>query len=227
MSFIVDGILYLWNLFTLWANTLFIFPFKNTEMLWVLVPLWLSWFFSEFFQEKLGTSFGNAISNAIIVLWGGIDSIRQTVSAMAYDRMLSQQDITIRFIICGFMIVYGILIIIFGTRLNKKVKYFGRIRDVTYVFVIFIPILYGAVAFSWDHIIAAVLFFPLFYYAIELIDYITPDPRAVDEDIKEAEQPRQPESSQKRPPQNPKGPSQPPSNQPVNPPSSVSYWSEG
>ncbi len=172
---------YIWNLFSLWIQTLFILPFKNPDMLWILVPLWLSWFFGEFFQEKLGTSFGNAISNAVVVLWAGVDCIRQTLDLMhageIYDSLL------IRFLLCGLLISYGIIIIIYGTRTKDKVKRFGRIRDVTYAFAIMVPVLYNATQLTWQHFLAAIIFFPIFHYTIQLIDLKAPTPKALQKDI--------------------------------------------
>ena len=52
---------YLWSLFLVWGGIL-IAPVLNPSLLWIIVPVWLSWFFAEFFQEKKSTSFGNAIS---------------------------------------------------------------------------------------------------------------------------------------------------------------------
>jgi hypothetical protein len=177
---------YVWNLFSLWAQTLFILPFKNPDMLWILVPLWLSWFFGEFFQEKLGTSFGNAISNAVIVLWAGVDCIRQTIYLMNGGEI--QETLWIRFMLCGLLILYGIIIIIYGTKTKDKVKRFGRIRDVTYAFAILVPVLYNAAPLIWQHFLAAIIFFPIFHYTIQLIDLKTPTPKALQKDINTAGQ---------------------------------------
>lgn len=154
-------------------------------MLWILVPLWLSWFFGEFFQEKLGTSFGNAISNAVIVLWAGIDCIRQTLFLIDVGEIHS--DVVLRFVLCGVLLAYGILIIVYGTKTKEKVKRFGRIRDVTYAFAIFVPVLYNAVSLTWNHFIAAIIFFPIFHYAIELIDIKAPTPKALKSDLNQSE----------------------------------------
>ena len=83
MVFVEIG-LYLWGLFKLWIFALFVAPFKNLDMLWLLIPIWATWFFAEFFQEKQGTSMGNAITNAVVVVWGSVDCSRQTV------RLISQ-----------------------------------------------------------------------------------------------------------------------------------------
>jgi hypothetical protein len=176
---------YLWEIFKLWIHTIFVVPFQTTDMLWLLVPVWLGWFFSEFFQEKTGTSLGNAISNAVIILWGSIDCSRQTVKLIAARALAGAWDIAARFFIIALIFAYGAFILVLGWKGNKLIKYIGRVRQVTYVFAIFTPVFYGAIPFSLDHIVAAVLFFPLFYFAIELIDRYTPNPKAIVEDMNE------------------------------------------
>ncbi|MCX6709645.1 MAG: hypothetical protein NTV63_01675 [Candidatus Woesearchaeota archaeon] len=181
----VEAGLYLWELFRLWGFNIFVLPFKNTDMLWILVPIWLSWFFAEFFQEKLGTSMGNAITNATVVLWGSIDSARQTVRLIIAREVTGFLNTSLRFGIISLILIYSIALIVLGLKGNTIIRKIGRIREVTYVFAIFIPIFYGAIDFSWQYMLSAVIFFPLFYYVIELFDLLTPDPKAVAQDMEE------------------------------------------
>lgn len=183
VGFLVLAVNYVWELFRLWIHTIFIVPFQNTDMLWLLVPVWASWFFAEFFQEKTGTSFGNAITNSVVVLWGSIDCTRQTLKLMANHVITGTLDFLGRFLIIGLVFAYGIIILVWSWKTKKLIKYLGRIREVTYVFIIFTPMFYNAIPFSWELVIAAVLFFPLFYFAIELIDRYTPNPKAIIEDM--------------------------------------------
>lgn len=179
--------IYLWDLFKFWLHTLFILPFENSEMLWLLVPVWIAWFFAEFYQEKVGTSFGNAITNAVVVVWASIDCSRQTVS-LIIDKVISTPlQIFTRFALIAVFFAYGIIIIILGHNANKLVKYIGRVRVVTYVFAVFVPVFYNVIPFSYRHIFASLLFFPLFYYGIEILDRIIPDPKAIIEDTKKPE----------------------------------------
>jgi hypothetical protein len=61
-----------------------------------------------------------------------------------------------------------------------------------------VPIYYGAIPFSWSHIIGAVLFFPLFYFVIEVFDRYTPNPKAIMMDLGQGEK--------KEAPMRPQGP---------------------
>lgn len=187
MLWYVNIALYLWELFREWLNTIFVIPVQNVDMLWLLIPVWMAWFFAEFFQEKRGTSMGNAITNAVVILWGSIDCIRQTLKLMTEGAITNNFDIGLRFGLIFLIFAYGGLIVTLGWKGNPIIKYIGRVREVTYVFAMFVPIFYNAIPFSVGHIISAIIFFPLFYFAIELLDRYTPNPKAMVEDIKAIE----------------------------------------
>ena len=186
-AFLIPIANYVWELFRLWINAIFVLPFKNLDMLWLLVPVWLGWFFAEFFQEKTGTSMGNAMSNSVIILWACVDCTRQTTRLIADNTITGTLNIIIRFAIILVVFIYGILLVYLGWKGNKVIKYIGRIREVTYLFAIFTPVFYNAIDLSWELILAAILFFPLFYFAIELIDRYTPNPKAIVEDMEDTE----------------------------------------
>lgn len=174
---------YIWQLFKIWINTLFVVPFQTTDMLWLLVPIWLSWFFSEFYQEKIGTSMGNAITNAVVVLWASIDCMRKTLDFVKARIIVNFWDMFPRFALIFVIFAYGAILIYLGMTGNKIIKKIGRVREVTYIFAMFVPIFYGAIPFSFAHLFAALLFFPLFYFAIELIDRYAPNPKAIMHDL--------------------------------------------
>lgn len=187
-SAILRGIIaffsYLWSLFLTWGAIL-IAPIISPSLLWIIVPVWLSWFFSEFFQEKRSTSFGNAIANGVVPLWVGIDWTRFLVTSLVDREIIFNLNVFIKFIICIIVFMYGLLVIVLGIKANFYARYVGRIREITYVILMFTPIIYGVVKITFTVIFSMILFFPLFYYMIELVDYYLPDPEAVREDNNE------------------------------------------
>jgi len=177
--------MYLWDSFKLWSHTIFVAPFQNFEMLWILVPIYLAWIFADFFQEKKGTSLGNAISNGIIPLWAGVDWTRQTVSAITIAKVTSKVSWTVyasKFAIAAFVLFYGFWIIWEGIKGSQLTKYIGRVREVTYLVIILTPVIYEVTPLSFQLIFSIILFFPLFYYFVELLDYIIPDPVSIQEE---------------------------------------------
>ncbi len=172
-----------WNLFLIWIS-IFKIPFSNPDLLWIIVPVWFAWFFAEFFQEKRKTSLGNAISNGVVPVWVAIDWTRFLVNNLNAGNIDLELDIIFKFAICALVFLYGIMIIAMGINGDETTRYFGKIRVVTYILLMFTPIVYGAISLNGETIVAIGLFFPIFYYAIEFIDDYLPDPKAIIEDDK-------------------------------------------
>jgi hypothetical protein len=103
--------LYLWASFKLWLETIFVAPTRNFNMLWILIPIYLGWIFADFFQEKKGTSLGNAISNATIALWAGIDWIRTTVNGIIAGAETHWAAMLAKSLVALLVVFYAVLII--------------------------------------------------------------------------------------------------------------------
>jgi hypothetical protein len=175
-SYIVMFLDYVWQLFSEWLHIL-IAPVFYNDLLWISIPIWLNWFFAEFFQEKRGTSYGNAISNGAVPLFVGIDWARYITNALMEDRSVDWLIYSLKYAICGAIAVYGFTIIVLGIRGHVMTRKIGRIREVTYVLLMFTPVVYGVIDLSWSFLIESVLFFFLWYYIIEWIDRRLPDPK--------------------------------------------------
>ncbi len=160
---------------------LFYIPFTELNIIWILVPIYLNWIVTEIWLEKRFTSYGNAISNGVIVLWVGIDWGRQITNTIVkganYDLVLF-----IKMLLTLAILAYGIVIIIYGIKARRFIHYLGRVRVVTYFMLMFTPIMYGLVPADTWTFLRIFLFLPLFYFVIEIIDKITPDPRTYQED---------------------------------------------
>jgi len=180
---------FLWELFKTWIHTFYV-SFTNGETIWIIIPIWLSWFFAEFFQEKKGTSFGNAISNGIVPLWVGIDWIRTLTSQLVEKKTVFGFIVFGKYLISVIVLIYGLFIIINGIKGRSFVRYIGRIREVTYVLAIFTPFVYGEIEPSYRYFLSFVLFFPLFYFLVELMDRLIPTPQAYEEDKKQESGPK-------------------------------------
>jgi hypothetical protein len=168
--------IYLWDLFLHWLS-IFISPVQEPEMLWIIVPIWINWFFTEFFQEKHGTSFGNAIGNGAIAIFSSIDWFRYMIRLIEEGIMKFTFGVFMKFFLAVLVFAYGIFVIIAGIKIKRIVFFIGKIRWVTYVLLMFTPIVYNVIRFNFKTFLAIVLFFPLYYWVIEIFDRITPEPK--------------------------------------------------
>jgi hypothetical protein len=168
---------FLWDLLKQWLFV-FISPLFKLEMLWIIIPIYINWIFTEIFQEKKGTGMGNAITNGAVTLWVGVDWIRYLIRDISTNNLTFSAILFSKFLLCFLAIIYGALIIFLGLKGNKLIKYLGRVRESTYILIMFSPVIYGIVTLSWGFFLAFLLYAPLFYFIVEMIDKYTPDPKS-------------------------------------------------
>jgi hypothetical protein len=164
-SFAWSALQYFWSLFTTWIF-IFLAPFQNPNMFWIIIPIYLSWIFTDFFQERKGTSLGNAVSNGVVVFWVSIDWARTIIGSL--DQF--SWSIVFKFLLVIFSFIYGLLIIIEGIKGRDFVVLIGRAREVAYVMIMFTPVIYDVFNLSLSYLLAVLLFFPLFYFSMEYVD---------------------------------------------------------
>ncbi|MBI2136211.1 hypothetical protein HYU06_04010 [Candidatus Woesearchaeota archaeon] len=171
---------YFWELLKTWLS-LFAAPIYNLEMLWIIIPTYLNWIFADFFQEKKGTSLGNAISNAVIVLWAAIDWSRTSIRFYG-NKLITGWHLAGNVFSALVVFAYGAWIVYEGIRARNITHYIGRIRVVTYIVLMITPLIYNSDIPIGKAIFSMILFFPVYYYLVELLDYLLPDPKSIKED---------------------------------------------
>lgn len=167
----IAAFFYLWNLFTYWLSIFFVFPLKNPEILWILIPVWINLIFTDFFQERHGASLGNAITNGAVQMWVGVDWLRylwRTYKGISGLLMLNVS-------ICLLTLFTGAVIVQQSLKHNKGVQSWGRIRVTSYLMIVFSPIVYGLAQPSFYYLFAVIVYSPIFYYVLEFIEYFVPE----------------------------------------------------
>ena len=175
LSVITVILSFILSLLQTWLYAFYV-SFTNSETIWIIIPIWLSWFFTEFFQEKEGTSFGDAISNGVIPFWVGIDWMRQLTLQLTSAEISFSPLVFMKYLISVLILIYGFVIIAFGIKGKNFIKYFGRIREVTYILAVLTPFVYGLITPNYKYFLSIVIFFPIFYFIVEFIDRLTPEP---------------------------------------------------
>ncbi|MEK6901486.1 MAG: hypothetical protein AABX37_04030 [Nanoarchaeota archaeon] len=175
---------FLWELVKTWFG-LFAAPFLNTEMLWIIVPVYLNWIFADFFQEKRGTSLGNAISNGVVGLWASLDWVRTSIR-LYQSTVISGWHLAGNIAGSLGVFAYGLWIVHDGIKGKKIVHYIGRIRVVTYILLMITPLVYNSDMNIGMAVLAMVLFSPLFYFFGEAVEHFLPDPISIWEENKKS-----------------------------------------
>ena len=169
------------DIFLHWLS-IFAAPIKEPEMFWIIIPIWINWFFTEFFQEKYGTSFGNAVSNGAIAILASIDWVRYLYRLYVDGIVQLTFGVFLKLLAALCVFGYGVFVIIAGIKIKKIVFFIGKIRWITYVLLMFTPIVYlhnvpTEIGINLKTFLAIILFFPLYYWIIEIFDRITPEPK--------------------------------------------------
>lgn len=178
-SIFAIALLYVWDLLKIWAS-LFAAPFTNLEMLWIIIPTYLNWIFADFFQEKRGTSLGNAISNAAIILWVSIDWTRTSIRFFS-NKVITNWHLASNIIVSIAVFLFGAWIVYDGIKGKNIIHHIGRIRIITYIVLMITPLVYASSIPIGKSIIAMIVFFPAYYYVIELLNHFLPDPVSIRE----------------------------------------------
>lgn len=161
---------------------LFAAPFTTPDTLWIIIPIYINWVFTDIYQEKKGTDLGNAITNGTVAVWVGMDWGRTTLHAFLAKEISFGAFFATKLAVVIFFIVYGLIIITEGIRVKKITHYIGRVREVTYFSLMLTPIFYNVVPINLTTFLAILIGFPIFYFAVELICRITPTPKTYDEE---------------------------------------------
>lgn len=169
------------RLFLYWLS-IFGAPIHEPEMFWIIIPIWINWFFTEFFVEKHGTTLGNAVSNGAIPILASIDWIRFTFRLISEGTVAFTMGVFMKLFLSIAVLAYGIFVIIAGIKLKRIVFYIGRIRWITYVLVMFTPVIYNVIDFDFKTFWVILLFFPVYWWVIEIFDRITPEPMLYQEE---------------------------------------------
>jgi len=109
-------------------------PIRHPELLWVLIPVYANWIIGDIYQEHKGTHIGNAISNGFVALWVGLDWGRELTQNFTFGG-----ESALKVGLIGFLILYGLMILIEGIRGKDIAKYIGRVREVTYLIICLTP----------------------------------------------------------------------------------------
>ncbi|MEK6874348.1 MAG: hypothetical protein AABX52_01210 [Nanoarchaeota archaeon] len=160
----------IWTLFTTWILIFIspIYPNIKPDILWIIIPIWLNFIVTELYQEKNGTTFGNAIQNGLVAGLIGIDWMRYLTRTITEASVTISHELILKYLVSIIVFMYGCIIVYHGIKGRDYVKQLARIRAVTYILVIFAPAIYGIVELSLNYTLSILLFYPLFY---TIIDY--------------------------------------------------------
>lgn len=142
---------------------------KNFMLAYVLVPIYINWITTDYFQEKKRTTLGNAATNGFMGLWVGFDWIRQSYAVFKEGSELLL--FVGKLIFSILVLLYGLFIVKLAVQKKEISQIIGRVREISYLAIVITPIIYGIVPIDLTTVTAILVFYPLFYGITEFIIY--------------------------------------------------------
>ena len=134
-------------------------PFERPEWVWGIVPLYFSWAFAELTGEK--PNFKTAIQTGFNLLWAGAQWTWQYTQTYEGEERLNPDALfAVNVMVTALTIVLGALAVYCGLRRRfpKFCSFLGHTRFSSYFTITLFPIQANFLDWSWDRLIAILLF---------------------------------------------------------------------
>jgi len=148
--------------------TIFISTITNVEIIWITYPVYITWFAMEFLVERKEIRYSHSLANSIIFSWVSIDWLRH----LYLDNELNDYN---KLIITLFFLFLSIFILIASIKRKKIAKILGKTGFFSYFQIMFTPFIYGIIEFNYIDFLSVIIFFPLIYIAVYVIDKLVPE----------------------------------------------------
>jgi len=149
-------------------STIFISTLTNVEIIWVTYPVYIVWFSMELFIERIKFTYGHSLANSIIFSWVSIDWLRHLYLHHEFGNYN-------KLILTIFFLSLSIFILISSLKRKKIARILGRTGSFAYFQIMFTPFIYGIIEFTYINFLAVIIFYPLVYFAVYVIDKLVPE----------------------------------------------------
>jgi len=148
--------------------TIFISTLTNVEIIWVTYPVYITWFAMEFLVERKELRYSHSLANSIIFSWVSIDWLRH----LYLNNELNDYN---KLIITLLFLFLSLFILIASIKRKKIAKILGKTGFFSYFQIMFTPFIYGIIEFNYINFLSVIIFFPLIYITVHVIDKLVPE----------------------------------------------------
>jgi large-conductance mechanosensitive channel len=148
--------------------TIFISTLTNVEIIWITYPVYITWFAMEFLVERKEIKYSNSLANSIIFSWVSIDWLRH----LYLNNELNDYN---KLIITLLFLFLSLFILVSSIKRKKIAKILGKTGFFSYFQIMFTPFIYGIIEFNYINFLSVIIFFPLIYMAVYVIDKLLPE----------------------------------------------------
>lgn len=134
-------------------------PFRHTELVWGIVPLYFSWTIAELSEDK--ASFKTALQTGFNLLWAGAQWTWQHMQKPGVEGRLELSGLfAVNVVVTAITILLGALALFSGLRRRfpKYCSFLGRTRFSSYLTITLFPIQANYLKWTWERLLAILLF---------------------------------------------------------------------
>ena len=133
-------------------------PFQQTDLIWGIVPLYFGWLLNEMTSSK--ASFRTAIQTGFTFIWAAAQWLFQNTRRLKLPEISFDALMAANMFVTLLVLAVGVLALVSGLRKKfpKYCKFLGHSRFAAYFLVMMFPMQSGALEWSWDRLVAIVLF---------------------------------------------------------------------
>jgi ABC-type multidrug transport system fused ATPase/permease subunit len=147
--------------------TIFVSTLTNVEIIWITYPVYIVWFSMELLIERERFTYGHSLANSIIFSWVSVDWLRHLYLHHEFDDHN-------KLILTTFFLSLSIFTLLTSIKRKKIAKILGRTGSFAYFQIMFTPFIYGIIEFNYINFLAVIIFYPLVYFVIYVIDKLVP-----------------------------------------------------
>jgi hypothetical protein len=135
-------------------------PFRHTDLVWGIVPLYFGWLINELTSSK--ATFRTAIQTGFGFLWAGAHWIFQIFSSRpgSAPKLNLNALLAVNILVTFFVLLVGVAALVSGLRRKypKYCSFLGHTRFSNYFMIAIFPIQSNYLPWSWDRLVAILLF---------------------------------------------------------------------
>lgn len=145
-----------WHTFVVILET----PFRNTELIWGIVPLYFGWLLNELTSSK--ASFRTAIQTGFAFIWAAAQWLFQYAHKRPATAPLITVDalLAVNMVVTLLVLAFGLLALVSGLlrKFPKHGKFLGHTRFAAYFMVAMFPMQSHYLTWTWDRLIVISVF---------------------------------------------------------------------
>lgn len=145
-----------WHTFVVIIET----PFRNTELIWGIVPLYFGWLLNELTSSK--ASFRTAIQTGFAFIWAAAQWLFQYAHKRPATAPLITVDalLAVNMVVTLLVLAFGLLALVSGLlrKFPKHGKFLGHTRFAAYFMVAMFPMQSHYLTWTWDRLIVISVF---------------------------------------------------------------------